>query len=38
MQKKNGEKFLVFEITASEMAAVNCFYYKGNTLDGQTMP
>ena len=37
MQKKSEKKFLVCEITASEMAAVNCLYYEGNTCDGQSM-
>ena len=27
MQKKIEKKFLVFEIIASEMVAVNCLYY-----------
>ena len=31
MQKKILKNFLVSEIIASEMAAVNCFYYEGNT-------
>ena len=30
MQKKIEKKFLVSQIIASEMAAVNCLYYKGN--------
>ena len=38
MGKKIQKKFLVSEITASEMAAVNCLYYEGNTCDGQSMP
>ena len=37
-KKKKREKFLVSEITASEMAAVNCLYYEGNTCDGHSMP
>ena len=37
MQKKIGEKFLVSEIIASEMAAVNCLYYEGNTCHGKSM-
>ena len=37
MQKKIKEKFLFFEIIASEMAAVNCLYYEGNTCHGQSM-
>ena len=31
MQKKIQKKFLVSEIIASEIAAVNCRYYEGNT-------
>ena len=31
MQKKIEKKFLVSEIIASEMAAVNCLCYEGNT-------
>ena len=38
MQKKIQEKFLVSAIIASEMAAVNCLYYEGNTYHGQSMP
>ena len=38
MGKKIKKKFLLSEITASEMAAVNCLYYEGNTCDGQSMP
>ena len=37
MQKKIQEKFLVFEIIVSEMAAVYCLYYEGNTCDGKSM-
>ena len=37
MQKKIDEKFLVSEIIASEMAAVNCLYYEGNTCQGKSM-
>ena len=37
MQKKIQKKFLVSEIMASEMAAVNCLYYKGNNCHGQSM-
>ena len=37
MQNKIEKKFLVSEITASEMAPVNCLYYKGNTCRGQSM-
>ena len=38
MQRKIKKIFLVSEIIASEMAAVNCLYYEGNTCDGQSMP
>ena len=37
MQKKIQKNCLVFEIIASEMAAVNCLYYKGNTCHGKSM-
>ena len=38
MQKKKIEKnFLVCEIMASEMAAVNCLYFKGNNSHAQSM-
>ena len=37
MQKKVQKKFLVSEIIASEMAAVNCLYYEGNTCHGKSM-
>ena len=37
MQTKIEKKFLVFEIIASQMAAVNCLYYEGNTFHGQSM-
>ena len=37
-KKKIEEIVLVSEITASEMAAVNCLYYEENTCDGQSMP
>ena len=37
MQKKIEKKFLVSEIIASEMAAVNCLYYKGYTCHGKSM-
>ena len=36
MQKKLEEKFLVSEIIASEMAAVNCLHYEGNTCHGKS--
>ena len=38
MQRKIQKIFLVSEIIASEMAAVNCLYYEGNTCHGQSMP
>ena len=37
MQKNMEKKFLVSEIIASEMAAVNCLYYEGNTSHGKSM-
>ena len=37
MQKKIQQKFLVSQIIASEMAAVNCLYYEGNTCQGKSM-
>ena len=37
MQKRIQKKFLVSEIIASEMAAVNCLYYKGYTCHGKSM-
>ena len=37
MQRKIEKIFLVSEIIAPEMAAVNCFYYEGNTCHGQSM-
>ena len=37
MQKKIQQKFLVSEIIASEMAAVNCLYHKGNTCHGKSI-
>ena len=37
MQKKIQKKFLVSEIIASEMAAVNCLYSEGNTCHGKSM-
>ena len=37
MQKKIQKKFLVSEIIASEMAAVNCLYYEGCTCHGKSM-
>ena len=38
MQRKIENIFLVSEIIASEMAAVNYLYYKGNTCHDQSMP
>ena len=38
MQRKIEKIFLVSEIIASEMAAVNCLYYEENTCQGQSMP
>ena len=38
MQRKIGKIFLVSEIIASEMAAVNCLYYEGNTCHCKSMP
>ena len=35
MQEKIEKKFLVSEIIPSEMAGVNCLYYKENTCLGQ---
>ena len=37
MQKKIQKKFLASEIIDSEMAAVNCVYYEGNTCHGKSM-
>ena len=36
MQKKVEKKFVLSEIIACEMAAVNCLYYEGNTSHGQS--
>ena len=36
MQRKIEKIFLVSEIIASEMAAVNCLYYEGNTCHGRS--
>ena len=36
-KKKTEKRFLVSEIMASEMAAVNCLYYEGNTSHGKSM-
>ena len=38
MQRKIQKIFLVSDIIASEMAAVNCLYYEENTCHGQSMP
>ena len=38
MQKKIEKKFVVSEIIASEMAAVNCLYYEGNACHNKSMP
>ena len=35
MQKKIGKKFLVFEIIASELLPLNCFYYAHNACHRQ---
>ena len=37
MQKKIEKKFLVSEIIASEMAALNGLYYEENTCHGKSM-
>ena len=37
MQKKIQKKFLVSQIIASEMAAVNCLYYEGNACHNKSM-
>ena len=37
MQKENQKRFLVTEIIASELAALNSFYYEGNTCHGHSM-
>ena len=37
MQKKIQKKFLFSEIIASEIAAVNCLYYEGNTCHDKSM-
>ena len=36
MQKKIQKKILVSKIIASQMAAVNCLYYEGNTCHGKS--
>ena len=37
MLKNIENKFLVSEIIASEIAAVNCLYYERNTCHGKSM-
>ena len=37
MQKKIQKKFFVSEIITSEVAAVDCLYYEGNTCHGKSM-
>ena len=37
MQRKIEKIFLFSDIIASEMAAVNCLYYEGNTCHGQSI-
>ena len=37
MQKKIEKTCLVSEIIASEIAAVNCLYYEGNTCHDKSM-
>ena len=37
MLKKIQKKFLVSEIIASQMAAINCLYSEGNTCHGKSM-
>ena len=37
MQKKIQKNLFVSEIIASEMAAVNCLYYEGNTCHSKSM-
>ena len=37
MKKKIEMNFLVSEIIASELAALNSLYYEGNTSHGQSM-
>ena len=36
MQRKIEKNLLVSEIIASEMAAVNCLHYEGNTCHGKS--
>ena len=37
MEKKIEKKFLVSQIIASGIAAVNCLYYEGNACHGKSM-
>ena len=37
MEKKIEKKFLVSQIIASEMAAVNCLYYKRNACHNKSI-
>ena len=37
MPEKIQKKFLVSEVNASEIAAVNCLYYEGNACQGKSM-
>ena len=37
MKRKIEKIFLVSEIIASEVAAVNCLYYEGNTCHGRSL-
>ena len=37
MQKKIQKKFLLSEIIASEMPALNCLFYEGYTCHGKSM-
>ena len=37
MEKKIAKKFLVSQIIASEMAAVNCLYYEGKGCHNKSM-
>ena len=38
MQRKIQKMILFSDKIASEMAAVNCLFYEGNTFHGQSMP
>ena len=37
MQQKFQKKFLLFQIIASDLAALNCLHQEENTCDGQSM-